>query len=69
MQITMNTIEVTTAEVVAWPTAAELRPHCMPRRQPATATTTPYTAALDQSGREVGQLEGILRLLQVGHGR
>ena len=46
MEITMNTIEVTTADVVAWPTAAELRPHCMPRRQPATATTTPYTAPL-----------------------
>ena len=41
MDTTMKTIEVTTAEVVAWPTAAELRPHWMPCRQPATATTMP----------------------------
>ena len=41
MAITMKTMLVTTAEVVASPTAAALRPHCMPRRQPATATTMP----------------------------
>ena len=40
----MLTIPVTTAEVVASPTAEALRPHCMPRRQPARATRTPKTA-------------------------
>src|SRR5713101_1185005 len=42
----MNTMPVTTAEVAAAPTAAELRPHCMPRRQPAMATSIPKTEAL-----------------------
>jgi hypothetical protein len=37
----MHTRLVTTAEVVACPTAAALRPHCMPRRQPAKATNRP----------------------------
>ena len=41
IETTMNTMLVTTAEVVARPTAAELRPHCSPRRQPTMATTTP----------------------------
>ena len=37
----INTIEVTTAEVAASPTAEALRPHSMPLRQPVMATTTP----------------------------
>ena len=37
----MQTMLVTTAEVVACPTAAALRPHCMPRKQPAKATNIP----------------------------
>ncbi len=37
----IKTIAITTAEVVALPTAAALRPHCMPRMQPASATITP----------------------------
>lgn len=44
--MTMNTIAVTTAEVVASPTAEALRPHCMPRKHPETATIAPYTVAL-----------------------
>ena len=31
----MKTMLITTAEVVAWPTASALRPHWMPRMQPA----------------------------------
>src|SRR6266852_4614120 len=42
----MNTMPVTTAEVAAAPTAAELRPHCIPLRQPAMATSIPNTEAL-----------------------
>ncbi len=38
---TISTIAVTTAEVAAWPTAAALRPHYMPRRQPEVATSAP----------------------------
>ncbi len=41
----MATIEVTTAEVVASPTAEALRPHWIPLRQPARATKTPKTVA------------------------
>ena len=37
----MKTMPVTTAEVAASPTAEALLPHCMPRRQPATAISTP----------------------------
>lgn len=40
---TIRTMEVTTAEVVASPTARALRPHCMPRRQPAKPMSTPNT--------------------------
>jgi hypothetical protein len=40
----MHTIDVTTAEVVAVPTAEALLPHCMPRRHPQSATSTPKTA-------------------------
>ena len=39
----MPTIAVTTAEVAASPTAEALRPHCMPRMQPESATITPNT--------------------------
>ena len=42
----MKTMLVTTADVVAMPTSDALRPHCMPRMQPATATMTPNTPAL-----------------------
>ena len=42
----MLTIPVTTAEVAARPTAAELRPHSIPRRHPAIATRTPKTPLL-----------------------
>src|SRR5262249_5076290 len=42
----MSTMLVTTAEVVASPTAEALLPHSMPRRQPEMATRAPYTAAL-----------------------
>ncbi len=45
-ETTIRTIEVTTAEVVASPTARALRPHCMPRRQPAKPISTPKTDAL-----------------------
>jgi len=41
---TMATMEVTTAEVVASPTAEALRPHYIPRRQPDNAISTPKTA-------------------------
>ena len=37
------TIAVTTAEVAASPTAEALRPHCIPRMQPDSATITPNT--------------------------
>ncbi len=37
------TMAVTTADVAASPTAEALRPHCMPRMQPASATITPNT--------------------------
>ena len=55
------------------PTAAELRPHCMPRRQPAIATSTPKTVPL-KSPDEVGHGEGrdglveVLGRRQVEHG-
>jgi hypothetical protein len=39
--IRMKTMKVTTAEVVARPTAEALRPHCMPPSQPDTATIAP----------------------------
>ena len=42
----ISRIPVTTAEVAAWPTASALRPHCMPRRQPAKAII-----ALDKFGK------------------
>ena len=38
---------VTTAEVVASPTAEELLPDCMPRRHPAIAINTPYAGDVD----------------------
>jgi hypothetical protein len=41
----MATIEVTTAEVVASPTAEALRPHCIPLRHPARDTSTPKIVA------------------------
>jgi hypothetical protein len=41
----MATMEVTTAEVVASPTADALRPHCIPLRHPARAISTPKTQA------------------------
>jgi NADPH-dependent ferric siderophore reductase len=47
----MSTMPVTTADVVAAPTAAELRPHWIPRRHPATATSTPNTEALMSPAR------------------
>jgi hypothetical protein len=37
----MKTIPVTTALVAASPTAEELLPHYMPRRQPEIAISTP----------------------------
>ena len=40
MPAIMLTMLVTTAEVVASPTAAALRPHCMPLKQPAKATSS-----------------------------
>ncbi len=43
---TMLTIPVTTAEVVASPTAEALRPLRTPRRHPASATSTPNTALM-----------------------
>src|SRR5579875_225741 len=43
----IHTMLVTTAAVAASPTAAELLPDCIPRRQPASATSTPYTHALN----------------------
>ena len=39
----MLTMLVTTADVVAAPTAEALLPHCIPRRQPESATITPNT--------------------------
>ena len=51
----IQTIPVTTAEVVASPTAEALRPHCIPRKQPASATNTPKDAAFDQPRHKVGQ--------------
>jgi hypothetical protein len=45
-QIT-STMPVTTAEVVASPTAEALRPLWRPRRHPATAMRIPYTDALN----------------------
>src|SRR5512135_3466708 len=37
----IQVIPVTTAEVVARPTAAALLPHCIPRKQPVNAISTP----------------------------
>ena len=42
--ITIHTMAVTTAEVVACPTAAAFRPHCMPLRHPVREMMTPKTA-------------------------
>ena len=39
----ISTIDVTTAAVVASPTADALSPDCIPRRHPDSATRTPYT--------------------------
>jgi hypothetical protein len=39
----ISRMALTTADVAACPTASALRPHCMPRRQPAKATIPPYT--------------------------
>ena len=48
----MLTIPVTTADVVASPTAEALRPHWIPLRQPASATSaTPITVARCMAGR------------------
>lgn len=40
-RIMMAVMDVTTAEVVASPTAEELRPDCTPFRHPAPATMAP----------------------------
>ena len=48
------TIAVTTAEVAASPTAEALRPHWIPRIQPAMATITPKTAALKMPSPKSG---------------
>src|SRR4030095_36090 len=41
-----KTMDVTTADVAASPTAAALRPDCIPRRQPTSATRMPKTTLL-----------------------
>ena len=55
----MKTMPVTTAEVAASPTAAALRPHCMPRRQPAMATSTPKTDALNRPTAKSPSVDGV----------
>ena len=52
----MLTILVTTAEVVAWPTADALRPHCMPRKHPASAISTPNTRLRKARSRKLVRL-------------
>jgi hypothetical protein len=61
--VMMQTMPVTTADVAACPTAAALRPHCMPRRHPASATSMPTlllirlrAKALRVSGRVSGSI-------------
>ena len=49
----IGTMPVTTAEVVAAPTAAELRPDWMPRRQPADRDQDAETAPLNRPTAEV----------------
>jgi hypothetical protein len=44
----IQTMPVTTADVAAAPTAEALRPHCMPRRQPASATRAPNPTLLNR---------------------
>ena len=61
----MSTMDVTTAEVAASPTAAALRPDCMPRRQPTSATRTPNTALLLTPMKKLGQAHGAAGLLEV----
>ena len=54
----MLTMPVTTADVAAQPTAAELRPHSMPRRHPAMATSTPKTLPLMTPCCDVTETDG-----------
>ena len=61
----MRTMEVTTAEVAASPTAAALRPDCIPRRQPTSATTTPNTALLLTPMKKLVRLTGGAGLLEI----
>jgi hypothetical protein len=53
----IQVMPVTTAEVVAKPTAAALVPHCMPRRQPVRAMITPQ--------QEAGEADRLDRACQV----
>ena len=63
----IQTIPVTTAEVAASPTAAALRPLCMPRKQPAKATTAPNTAALINPNAKVVRVKRLLCFVEVLH--
>ena len=60
---------VTTAEVAASPTAAALVPHCIPRRQPASATSTPKTALLTTPSRNVVSVMASMVSVQIQRGR
>ncbi len=65
----IQTMPVTTADVAAAPTAAALRPHCMPRRQPARATRAPKSTLLHRPRPQVDQVDGLAGLIDVFHQR
>ena len=61
----IQVMPVTTAEVVAWPTAAALVPHCIPRRQPVSATSTPKNPPLKTPSRNADKLDGCDGAVQI----
>ena len=60
----MLTMPETTADVVALPTADALRPHCTPRRQPASPTRHAENEAAENAYAYVRQVNRKLCLVQ-----
>ena len=54
----IQVMPVTTADVVASPTAAALVPHCIPRKQPVSATKTPKNTPLEMPIRKCNEADG-----------
>ena len=52
----IQVMPVTTAEVVAKPTAAALEPHCIPRRHPVRAMITPKNEPFNTPSRKPDSL-------------